>query len=180
MKFHRKRRSRSHYGQGILNSADFLWSSLCFWRRKIFQVQPEVKRHVLVYRKCFNGQLGRKRTKPPECRNQMDFEMRYNLTLLICDIINSLLFITCTAFLTAQTLNQGFTDQNRLIQDQPAKKNEALDRTGPREIWKSRTGPGRTRTNKFLRISDRFGPVGRRTWRSGNTCFQYLPLKVLT
>ena len=36
------------------------------------------------------------------------------------------------------------------------------------------------RTKQILKISDQFEPVGPRTWRSGNTCSQYLPLKVLT
>ena len=109
----------------------------------------------------------------------MDFEMRYNLTLLIYHIINSLLFITSTARTAkTQTLNQGFADQNQFIQDRPAKQLKLWTGSDQKKI--ENLGPGRTRTNKFLTISDRIGPVGPQTWRSGNTCSQYLPLIVLT
>ena len=39
-------------------------------------------------------------------------------------------------------------------------------RTGPGPNKFRNLGPDRTRANKILKISDRFGPVGLRTWRS--------------
>ena len=59
---------------------------------------------------------------------------------------------------TVSYRGQGSTDQNRLVPDQDRKNFETWDRT---------------RANKNLKVSDRFGPVGPRTWRSMDPWSRY-------